>query len=435
MPSPACLAPITLAGESEWFIPVEGDEGIAHLPLSIPPGFSATSEGSIKVFIRERRDTEIQPVGEIFRQQAEVHIKARWPWIGKELPDFELTKTIDIRYPCSLRGLGNLETVAQGSHNVLKVEVSNYGETSVGPTSRLPRPIEIQILFPSEFGGVEDEAGEWRDSVVIPLQSIPARKTVAVQHKIRINEDARPYERPRARVRLFLGKPSRTVEEGLEELVLIHEEEILMQVSDLHQFQGTANFLLATNTATDGRRIESIRQFIREQLHMELDIWNVGLYGGFQSWSHEKGQLHHVLDRYIGKSIIVLCSESDFFRRGSRSITNLCDPVAFASHVASGANCLFLDAANLAFFDDLSTFSIFRLCHSLTEIDNHVFGPERFENIEQLVEAVREERQYTKQRKPQRPKNYVLPLRRRWYDLPGTPTSEARTGRPEIDFI
>ena len=132
MPSPTRPIAVTFdTSDSDWFVPVEGEQGRTFLPQSIPSGSSATAEGSIKILIRERRKIELPLTGEVFTQQAELKIKATMPWLNRDLPCFEVRRKINIQYPCQLQDLQTLATMGQGSRSIVKFDVSK-GETRVG---------------------------------------------------------------------------------------------------------------------------------------------------------------------------------------------------------------------------------------------------------------------------------------------------------------
>jgi hypothetical protein len=125
MPSPARPIPLTIV-RSDWFEPVDSDEGETYLPPSIREGTSVTLEGSIKVKIRERTETEAPATGVSFRARDTLVLNAVMPWINRVIPNFTWSLPVDIRYPLELRNLKNLSTVAQGSKNKLQLEVSPF---------------------------------------------------------------------------------------------------------------------------------------------------------------------------------------------------------------------------------------------------------------------------------------------------------------------
>ena len=126
MPSPTCQIPVTFVGISEWFEPVAVDEGgIAFFPTSILSGESASTEGSIKVRIREGPygKRKIPALGTYFLTKASVGIRADISWLERRMPCFDLIKDITTGYPCSLGDYQYLSTVAQGAISMVQYEV------------------------------------------------------------------------------------------------------------------------------------------------------------------------------------------------------------------------------------------------------------------------------------------------------------------------
>lgn len=131
MPSPARPIPLTVVA-SDWFIPIQGEEGVAYLPPSINEGSLITLEGSIKVFIRKRTESETPPTNAQFKRTDTLVINANMPWLNRVIPKFEFSRPVTIEYPCELRNFNNLATVAQGSRNKIKFDVSiHYFQDSV----------------------------------------------------------------------------------------------------------------------------------------------------------------------------------------------------------------------------------------------------------------------------------------------------------------
>lgn len=120
MPSPTRPIPITVV-PSDWLIPVDGDEGHTFLPPSIPDGNTVTLDGSIKVLIRSHRQPPV--AGAVFHQSCSIAIRATMPWLDRALPYFEHTREFEIQYPCELRNINSLSSVAQGSISQLTFEV------------------------------------------------------------------------------------------------------------------------------------------------------------------------------------------------------------------------------------------------------------------------------------------------------------------------
>lgn len=121
MPSPRRPIQLNMV-ESNWFKLIDGDDGRTVLP-SIREGSSVTIGRSIKVRIREQKEYETPHTGAIFLQRDTIHLLATMPWIERRIPKFDFDKSVTIRYPCELRKIKALATVAQASLSKLSFEV------------------------------------------------------------------------------------------------------------------------------------------------------------------------------------------------------------------------------------------------------------------------------------------------------------------------
>jgi hypothetical protein len=120
MPSPNCRIPVSVV-PSDRFASLDGDQGHAFLPPSIPDGNTITLEGSIKVLIRPNL---LPPVtGAVFFQEEFISIQAVMPWLDRKLPYFEHTKTVQLQFPCELRNINCLSSIGQGSTTRMTWEV------------------------------------------------------------------------------------------------------------------------------------------------------------------------------------------------------------------------------------------------------------------------------------------------------------------------
>ena len=119
MPSPTCRIPITVR-PSQWFEPTESQ---ALIPSSIGAGESVTLDDPIRVLIRAS-DVPPSP-GSLFIEQDTIFLTAQMPWLNRELPRFEYSRTLSIQYPVELRGFDFLKTMAQGSKSHFAFEVSH----------------------------------------------------------------------------------------------------------------------------------------------------------------------------------------------------------------------------------------------------------------------------------------------------------------------
>jgi hypothetical protein len=197
------------------------------------------------------------------------------------------------------------------------------------------------------------------------------------------------------------------------EVVLVQRQEINMQVSDHFTYNPLANFLLVTNSSTNRSRAQTVRRFIREDLKMEVDVWNIALYGGLQQYDSETDTSISILDKYYGKTILFFGNAFNFFGLGSRSITELCDSHALAAAISNGTTCLFLDSSALSSYDQLIHGSVFSSQEKLSEVNDNLLESRRFSDIGEMLTAIRQQKQHdtlglTKFSLPVKTKNFSL---------------------------
>ena len=78
-------------------------------------------------------------------------------------------------------------------------------------------------------------------------------------------------------------------------------------------------------------------KFIQRDLQLQLDIFNLSLYGSF----FEPVTEEHVLGAYAGKSIVILGNQFPYFQSGHRFAYELLDPTLACSLAKAGTNFLF----------------------------------------------------------------------------------------------
>ena len=429
------MRPIQLSMvELDWFRPVEGHESWTFLP-SIGEGASITLEGSIKVRIREREEYENPESGVVFIRNGAIHLNAIMPWLERKIPNFGVRKVVEIRYPCELRNFNTLATVAQGSQSKLSFEVRaselwelpgfpdfnnaniekvyNHGNVSIGPNGHNSRVIEIDVSFPASFGELESESGQWHESVTLTPSSI--RERVGLEHKqqLRVHNHAPIYQHVTALFKLYLGKPKQGEQGGESEINLVHEVEIKMQVSDHYTVHPGASFLLVTNSETGGDRAQSIRRFINNSLHMEVDTWNISLYAGLDYRDQYSGAWENILSRYHGRSIIFLANYFDFFGQGRKTILDMCNPEVIATAAAGNTNLLFLDTPDFEPHKKLITEVFYWPDQPVSSTRVNISQSHHFNSISDFTTSVIQQKQHYNLSH----ERYTITLPRKWYDV------------------
>ncbi|KAK5634158.1 hypothetical protein RRF57_009872 [Xylaria bambusicola] len=335
MPSPT--RPIQLyVVESDWFKPIDGQDGRTFLP-SIREGSSVTIDGPIQILIREREEYEMPETGALFARHEAIHLKAVMPWVEREIPNFEFNREIELKYPCELRNIQALPTVAQGSQR---------------------------------------------------------GAALTLKQQLRVHSDAPIYQHVAAIFKLYLGKPKQHRPGSQSDLNLVHVVEVMMQVSDHYVNHPGASFLLVTNSETRGERAQSIRRFINSSLGMQIDTWNISLYAGFGDWDQDSGTLINVLSRYHGRTIIFLGNQVSFFGLGRKNIFDICDPECIAIAAAKDTKLLFLDTPDFEAHKKLISDILFWPNQPVTCTRANISQSHKFHSVSEFATAFTQQKQY-----------------------------------------
>ncbi|KAJ8132669.1 hypothetical protein O1611_g955 [Lasiodiplodia mahajangana] len=409
MPSPTRPIQLNMV-ESDWFKMAEGDDGQTFLP-SIREGSSVTIDGPIKVRIREQEKHEIPEAGALFIHHEAIHLNAIMPWIEREISNFTFKKVIDVKYPCELRNFKALDTVAQGSQSKLSFEVFNHGSVSIGPHGYNSRVVEIDVSFPAASGELESGPDQWHESVTITPGDVRGKGGLVLEQQLRVHNNAQSYQHVAALFKLYLGKPKQCEPDGQYEVNLVHVVEIRMQVSDHYTIHPAASFLLVTNSETGDNRAQSIRRFINSSLRMEVDTWNLSLYGGLHQRDQDSGAMHNILSRYHGKTIIFLGNQFGFFGQGRKNIFDLCDPKVIATAAANDTNLLFLDVSDFKPHEKLLGEVSFWPSQPISSTRANISQSHQFHSVPDFVTAIMQQRQYGDLSH----KRYAITLSKKWY--------------------
>lgn len=93
------------------------------VPSSIAPQSIVTLEGYICARIAQ---PETIQVGTRYTKRGlKISLTAVVPWLNWELPNFDLEKSFDVQFPCSLSAVNLLASVSPGSSSTIEWQVSN----------------------------------------------------------------------------------------------------------------------------------------------------------------------------------------------------------------------------------------------------------------------------------------------------------------------
>jgi hypothetical protein len=160
-----------------------------------------------------------------------------------------------------------------------------------------------------------------------------------------------PYSSGTLSLELLLSEPGH--DENRFSDIGIHEHEgvklrsimaypMEMQISGVYSYNSSSLFLLVVNSQTPNSAIHQIIDFIRNQLNLQLDIFNLSVGGSFT----DPGTNNNVLSRYTGKSIIVFGNKFPYFNMGTSSAFELLDPWLACKLAACDTHFHFAGATN-----------------------------------------------------------------------------------------
>ncbi|KAL9618831.1 MAG: hypothetical protein Q9160_006490 [Pyrenula sp. 1 TL-2023] len=399
MPSSTCRIPVTFVGSSEWFEPVAAHEGgVDFLPTSIPSGQSASTEGSVKVRLKEGPygKRKLPAVGILFSAKASVGIRADMPWLERRMPYFDLTKDINIGYPCSLGNVQYLSTVAQGATSTVHFEMQNLCNRPIGESEPQDstRAVKVGMTIPADFGRfVVDE-----QEVEASLQTVPRTRpqdTVSMQQQFRISSKAKNDKRFPITIELYLERPIQdSISESIE-LVLIERHAINLQISKAYTWTQDAEILLITNPKTNERQSQAVQHFVKNSLGMKIDLCNVHQNGGLLGLPQDDTDSPYpIMTAYRNGTILVFDNKFEFFDARERTTSQLCDPHWLHELFTNGCSALFLYCEDGDAFKKIARSSVFPLSTKLEDIPSQIQSSHNFSCRDEFVTFILQEKQF-----------------------------------------
>ena len=302
----------------------------------------------------------------------------------------------------------------------------NKSNKTLGHTAPSPRSVEVDASFPPDYGALLSPTATWPDEVGQAVASISAREASRLEQVLRISLNAQSYQHVVFRLRLYISDPIQgpsDEDNTRQNVTLIQQKDIRIQISSHYSHSSNSSFLLVTNSETTRHRTEAMQAFVHDELSMEIDIWNVDLYGGFQYHDEENESRGSVLTGYEGKTLVFLGDQFQFFQAGQRNITELCDPRCLAQAAMRETSCLFLGSSAQQGFESLAQALISPPSCRVSEIERHTQASARFPAVEEMAFSIRQERVLGSSKLA----TYIMPVQSRWYRLgKASPRSEAK---------
>ena len=398
MPSPTRETRIEIDA-SDCLQPLPSNDGLAYVP-SIPAGHTVTLPGSIKVLIREP-NMPIQS-SRAYKVATVIALKATMPGLNRRLDNFDVQKSCEIQYPLELQQIDYLRSVAQGSENKISMQIYNRANKVFGVDRVSPRRAEVKLSIPPEAGSLLTALGTWSSEVFQNAGKVAARSTFEMSQTSKISHGAKDHAYTTVQVQFFISSPgpAPAIGRSLGELGipmrLTQSFDLKIQISAAHVFDEEAGILIVTNVKTPPERFEAIGDFIRNDLCLKMDVWNVSQYGGLtqQEQNEEDDETtRNILEEYRGRTIIFLGNQFEHFGVQEQTMINLCESQIVGKECFAGSSCLLLgSAAKRDKRDEWLKHSVFPVSHRISDFPTQVAESATFETKSALRQSISEQR-------------------------------------------
>jgi hypothetical protein len=161
------------------------------------------------------------------------------------------------------------------------------------------------------------DVADGENQVLHKIEQSAAKSEHLISQSFTVADETKSFTTGSWRLELILSDPHRH-----QKLRSIVYYDLDIQISDPYEYRDKSQFLLVVNASTKNEGILEMRRFIRSELHLSLDIFNISLAGTFIDEESHRSILHN----YIGKSIIICGSRVQFFGHTERYNWQLIDP-------------------------------------------------------------------------------------------------------------
>jgi hypothetical protein len=153
------------------------------------------------------------------------------------------------------------------------------------------------------------------DQVQHMIDILEPGETLPVTVNFTVSEWVENFTRGDMIVNLMLSDPHLA---GLRPITTFH---LNIQVSPAYSYNPDSRFLLIINASTSNNWILQTMDFLKDGLHLPVDVFNLSLTGSFI----DPRARENVCSRYVGKTIIVFGNTMNYFQHGTREPWDLLD--------------------------------------------------------------------------------------------------------------
>ena len=298
---------------------------------------------------------------------------------------------------------------------------------ALGSEAHIARTVEVISSTDGEFGHLRSNAGDWQEQVAHDVPHISPLDKAVQSQRIKILPDAQSYRHINIEVGLYLAVPVHNRRVGgivQEEKSLIQSDTLRVQVASHHKYNADSAFLLVLTSDSTKECVQAIKGFIETDLKMQVDEWNISLYGGLQFAAEEdQAQSMDVIVLYQGKTIIFLGEKFEFFGEQNRNVAEFCDVRVLAEACGHGTTCLFLGSSQEKSLDSLFRNLAFPIRSQMTDAAKGMKESQKFFSKQAFIDSI------VQSKLGDLPQIHLsaVPMPGRWYRLGNSnPRSEAK---------
>ena len=288
---------------------------------------------------------------------------------------------------------------------------------ALGLDTHSTRNVEVMVSFDGMFGSLQKDADEWQDQVTRNVSRIESLDVSILSQRLYIFPNAQSYQHVDVAIGLYLADPvhnDEAIDTGAAENSLVQQVKSRVQIASHHRYDANSAFLLVTTCEDTQPRVQAIQNFVKDDLKMQMDEWNISLYGGLQYQAEdEQDQLMDVITTYRGKSVILLGGKFEHFGTRNRSIAEFCD-VRILSEASTDGTCyLFLGSAEDKALEDLLSRLVLPVPKSIAELAARLNQSHKFKSRNDLIESIQQGKHFGSSGI----QLYTVPVKGRWYRL------------------
>jgi hypothetical protein len=173
--------------------------------------------------------------------------------------------------------------------------------------------------------------------VVDLVQEIQPGAELVMEQEFLAKHMAPEYSDTKLQLQLFLASPRCDAQVTKAPARLIMSYSLPVQIVNTYKHNPGSQYLLVVNSRTPSWAIHQIMNFIENDLHLGLDVYNISLTGSLTDGSSG----HTVLDNYRGKSIIIYGNAFPYFEKDLKNAWHFIDSQVANSLARAGTNFLF----------------------------------------------------------------------------------------------